>query len=66
MSVIPKRPKKYPCKVGTQPWLVILKGGSKPKVGRPISFRRAEHGTKWMSGVVDKINDDGYFFMSLV
>ena len=59
-------PKKHSCKIGTMPGLVILKGNSKPTVGRSITFRRAEPRSKWQTGKVDRINPDGYFFIDLI
>lgn len=61
------KPKLHSCKVGTQPWLVVLRGRSRPAVGRRLWFRRwdGSPGT-WTSGIVTKINSDGYFFVDLV
>jgi len=53
-----------PCKIGTVPSLVILRGSEKPKLGEKIMYRIAEDGSKWECGIVDRINPDGYFFMS--
>ncbi|QBC45863.1 hypothetical protein [Iodobacter fluviatilis] len=58
--------KIHSCKVGTQPALVILKGNTKPALGKVISFRDAKNGSPWRTGLVDRINPDGYFFMALI
>lgn len=62
---ISRRPLARPAKVGTQPWLVVLKGGCRPKVGRLLTFRRSGNGEEWMIGRVTKMNTDGYLFIDL-
>ena len=61
------KPKLHSCKIGTQPGLVVLKGGYKPMVGREVMFRRHNGNVGvWERGIVDKINPDGYFFINLM
>lgn len=59
-----RKPKVYPCKVGTVPGLVVLWKNSKPKVGHKIKYRDDEltYG-RWETGIVWKMHDDGYFFI---
>jgi hypothetical protein len=45
--------KIIPAKVGTQPWLIVLKPGTTLLVGNRIQFRDAEPGSKWIEGLVD-------------
>lgn len=60
-------PKFHSCKVGTQPWLIVLKPGSRAVVGRRIWFRRHDGKQgRWTSGTVTKVNGDGYFFVDLI
>lgn len=62
---IARKPLARPAKVGTQPWLIVLKGGCRPKVGRLLTFRRSGSGEKWIAGRVTKINSDGHLFIDL-
>lgn len=59
-------PAPRPAKVGTQPWLIIIKGDRNPKVGESIEFRRADSGEKWTTGRVTSANPDGYLFIELI
>ena len=52
-------------KVGTQPWIIVLRKGAQPVVGRAIRFRRDDSVGQWQSGLVTKINDDGFLFITL-
>ena len=45
-------PKIWPAKIGTQPGVVILRGGTRPKPGRILTFRKASPGEKWASGLL--------------
>lgn len=59
------KPKVFYCKIGTMPAWVHIKSGRAPtKIGQKIQVRDAEPGTKYITVVVDRINDDGYFFAS--
>jgi hypothetical protein len=62
---LPTRPVVRPAKVGSQPWCIVLRGGCRPKVGRLLTFRRAEHGYRWVVGRVTKIDTDGHLFIDL-
>jgi hypothetical protein len=61
-----KKVKAWPCKVGTVPWVVVVWGNSRPKVGRHITFRDWKHGSGWQEGIVTRVNPDGYFFVEVV
>jgi hypothetical protein len=54
------------CKIGTQPALVYIDRRQTPHVGKIIRVRSAARGSKWEEVMVDKINDDGYFFASKI
>lgn len=61
----PDRPRS--CKVGTQPALVLLKDAAPPVVGTRVEFRYfPDTWGEWQTGFIDRVNDDGYFFMSLL
>jgi hypothetical protein len=54
------------CKVGTQPTLILLRHPTRRFVGAEIEFRYYPNiNGPWEAGVIDKVNDDGYFFVSL-
>lgn len=55
--------KVHPCKVGTVPGLVILRYNYKIEPNKRIVFRNADYGTKWQTGIITEVNDDGYFFI---
>ena len=50
-----KEPKLWPAKIGTQPGVVVLRGGTRPTVGRMLTFRKPGHGERWMTGKLDAI-----------
>jgi hypothetical protein len=50
-----KPPKLWPAKIGSIPGVVVLRGGSRPTVGRMITFRRPGAGERWRMGKVDAI-----------
>ena len=59
------KPKLHPAKVGSQPWLIVLKGASKPAVGRDITFRRYDNRFRWLVGRVTQLHEDGHMFIDL-
>jgi hypothetical protein len=61
-----REPTVRSAKVGTQPWLIVLRGNAKPAVGRQLAFREHRDDAKWLTGYVTAINDDGYLFIDLV
>lgn len=50
-------------KIGTQPWLIVCKPGWRIPLGQRIWCRKhdAQPG-RWTTGVVTKVNSDGYLF----
>lgn len=57
--------KRYPCKEGTMPALVHLKPGAEwpLTVGAKVQYRHHDAGANaWQSGIVTRVNTDGYFF----
>jgi hypothetical protein len=59
--------KVYHCKVGTIPASIIIKGRPKIQEDSRINFRytRDDSSTTRL-GKIDKVNDDGYFFVALI
>lgn len=55
--------RERPCKVGTIPSLVILRYRYNIEPGKRIVFRMAAHGTRWETSIVDRVNENGYFFV---
>ena len=57
-----------PCKIGTQTALVLLKHTEiKRAVGERIEFRfYPVSWGPWETAVIDKVNEDGYLFASLI
>ena len=62
------KPKLHSCKIGTQPGLVAIKRGYKVTLNTRIEFcsHRDLPNRRWSSGIVTKINPDGYFFIELM
>jgi len=60
-----KKQKPYPCKIGTQPWVVVLWRSYRLEVGRKIKVRDYRHGSKWFCVTIERVNGDGYFFATL-
>ncbi len=56
------RGKRYSCKIGTIPSLVIFSHNYKPRVGLVMWVRDAKHGTRPYKIVVTRLGDDSYFF----
>ncbi len=57
------------CKVGTQPALVSFRYRYRLRPGLTVIFRRhyIYYSTgKWETGIVDRVNPDGYAFISLM
>lgn len=56
------------CKVGTQPALIVPYGRCNIEIGKKIRFRHARDGKYGPihTGVIDKVNPDGYFFINLM
>ena len=51
-----KPPKgEVPCKVGTQPWIVIFDRRCCFEVGQKVRMRKAGHGEKWFWVTLDNI-----------
>ena len=61
-----KAPKQWPAKIGTQPGVVIVRGGSRPAVGKVLTFRKASPGEPWMTGVVDAIRSGDELVLHLL
>lgn len=57
-------PTIYHGKVGTMPASIVLWGRTKITVGNRVKFRDYHHGSKWEWGIVDKVNPDGYYFIT--
>lgn len=54
---------RVPCKIGTQPAIMYVKG--EIKVGAKIKLREENSGP-WIEAIVDQVNPDGYFFRIIV
>lgn len=59
-------PKKIPAKVGTQPWVIVMKGATKLAEGKRVTFRKSDSPHAWRTGIVTKVNEDGYPFIELM
>lgn len=61
----PQNVKTHSGKIGTIPATVIFRHNYKLAVGKTITVRNWETGSKWYKVTIDRINNDGYFFASL-
>lgn len=62
------KPKLYNCKVGTIPATIMILGRPNIKVGARIKFRLERdipNVGQYTHGIIDQINPDGYFFVSM-
>lgn len=62
------KPKFHNCKVGTIPARIMIRGRHRIEVGARIQFRLekdAPNVGQWTHGIIDKVNPDGYFFVSM-
>jgi len=47
--------KEMPAKIGTIPMNIILRNCANVKIGDRVQFRVNMHGSKWETGIVDKL-----------
>jgi hypothetical protein len=60
------QPKTYSVKVGTIPAAIVLRRAYKLRVGLKIEFRDWKRPRAWQRGKIERINPDGYMFISLI
>ena len=60
-----KKRRAISCKVGTQPALIYLYRGYKPRVGLRIKFRYYNEERRWHTGIIDSVSPSGYLHIQL-